>query len=102
METEIKFGAPEENQMPPEPVQLRADELKDHVDNRAKRRKSKQGFSELKQPEKQKEETEVEVVAKATPEQAKAEAIKPRIDRQPVVKEGKIARRTPRGAARPL
>ncbi len=97
---EIRIGAPEENQMPPEPVQLRADELENHVDNRSKKRKSKQGFSELKQPVKNKEE--VVEVDKVTPAQAKAEAIKPRIDRKPLVKEGKIARRTPRGAAKPL
>ena len=98
---EIKIGAPEESQMPPEPAQLRADELENHVDNRSKKRRNKQGYSELKQPRKKKEEVE-EAIDKVTPEQAKAEAMRPRIDRKPLMKEGKIARRTPRGAAKPL
>lgn len=98
---EIRIGAPEENQMPPEPAQLRADELENHVDNRSKKRKSKQGYYELKQPEKKKE-VEVEAIDKVTPEQAKAEAMRPRIDRATLVREGKIARRTPRGVAKPL
>ena len=98
---EIRLGAPDENQMPPEPVQLRADELENYIDNRSKKRRNRQGHSELKQPEKKKEDV-VDAIDKVTPEQAKAEAMKPRIDRKPLVKEGKIARRAPRGVAKPL
>jgi len=98
---QIKIGMPEENQMPPEPAQLRADELTNHVDNRSKKRKDKHGFSDLEQPVQKKEEKE-EIIEKATPEQAKVEALKPRIDRKSLAREGKIVRRTPRGAAKPL
>jgi hypothetical protein len=97
----IRIGESEEMKMPPEPPQKRADELEGYVDTRAKR-KTKSGFKDLEQPKPNKEVKKEEEVKKVTPAEAQAEAMKPRIDRPSVLREGKIARRTPKGAARPL
>lgn len=85
--------------MPPEPPQKRAEEV--GLVRKPEHNKSR-GFESLKQPERPKAKNEEVMVQKATPAQAKAEALKPKLDRIPVRKEGKIARKSPRGQARPL
>jgi len=99
---EIRIGSFENFEMPPEPPQKKASELEDHVDNRAKKRTSRKGSSEMSQPTRKKKPEEGVEIEKATPEKVKAEAIKPNIDRPKVIRGGKIARKTPKGIARPL
>ena len=99
---EVRIGSFENFEMPPEPPQKRAEELEDHVDNRAKKRISRKGSSQMSQPVRKKKDEEGADIEKASPEKAKAEAIKPNIDRPKVTREGKIARKTPKGIARPL
>jgi hypothetical protein len=100
---EIIIGAPEEMQMPPEPPQKRAEEVgAEYRPNRPQQHKGR-GFNqpELKQPEKPKVVEEVKV-EKVSPEVAKAEAIKPNIERAVQTQKGKIVRKASRGRARPL
>ena len=98
---EIIIGTPEEMQMPPEPPQKRAEEV--GAAHAKPTPKKGRGFNqpEIKQPAKPKvvEEAKVE---KVSPEAAKAEAIKPNIERAVQTQKGKIARKASRGRARPL
>lgn len=96
---DIKIGEPLGSEMPPEPPQLRAEEIGQSQEV-AKRKSKKEGFA-IKQPVKKKE-VKVDEVRKVTPEEAKAEALRPRLDRPQVRREGKIARKVPKGQARPL
>ena len=99
---EIIIGAPEEMQMPPEPPQKRAEEVgAAHRPNKPQHKGRGFNQPEIKQPEKPKvvEEAKVE---KVSPEAAKAEAIKPNIERAVQTQRGKIARKASRGRARPL
>ena len=87
--------------MPPEPPQKRAEEigLKSHRPDPKKR----SGFGELKQPERPKaKKEEKEEVKAVSPETAKAEAIRPNVEKPKQTMRGKIARKAPKGAARPL
>jgi len=98
---ELKIGMPEEHRMPPEPPQKRAEEL--GLKNHAADRKKKNGFAELKQPERhQPKKEESKVVKPVSKETAKAEAIRPNIEKPKKTVKGKIARKAPKGAARPL
>ena len=93
---EIRIGEPLEMEMPPEPPQLRAEDVgQEQVQE--KRTKKKEGFS-FKQPERKKEEPKPVV----TPAEAKAEALKPRLDRPNVIQEGKIRSKAPKGTPRPI
>lgn len=93
----IEIGSFDHADMPPEPPQLRAEEVGQGF--KPKREKSRR--PELKQPER-KEKKKEEVVEVKTPAENRAEAMRPKLDRPVVVREGKIARRTPKGQARPL
>lgn len=101
MEQDIIIGAPEHMEMPPEPPQLRAEEV--GLVRKPNRPERSRGF-ELKQPERaeKKEEEREEKIEKVTPAEAKAAAVRPNLDRVPVRQKGKIARKAPRGQARPL
>lgn len=96
---DIKLGFPSDMEMPPEPPQKRAEELEDAVV--VKKPTRNKGFEQLKQPQKKKPEPEKTVV-KATPEEAKAEALRPKLDRPQIRQGGKIVRKGPKGQARPI
>ena len=97
---EIIIGAPEFMEMPPEPPQKRAEEV--GLVRKPHRQERNKGF-ELPQPQRaEKEEEKEEKVEKVTPAEAKAAAVRPNLDRTPVRRKGKIARKAPRGQARPL
>jgi hypothetical protein len=97
---EIIIGAPEFMEMPPEPPQKRAEEV--GLVRKPHRQERNKGF-ELPQPQRaEKEEEKEEKVEKVTPAEAKAAAVRPNLDRAPVRQKGKIARKAPRGQARPL
>jgi hypothetical protein len=85
--------------MPPEPPQLPASEVgQSRKHHRSEKKPS--GF-ELRQPEREEPKEEKEL-APVTPEQARAEALRPRLDRAPVRREGKTVRKAPKGQARPI
>ena len=101
MEQDIIIGAPEHMEMPPEPPQLRAEEV--GLVRKPHRQERNKGF-ELPQPSRaeKKEEKEEEKIEEVTPAEAKAAAVRPNLDRAPVTQKGKIQRKAPRGQARPL
>ena len=99
---DLIIGAPEEMQMPPEPPQKRAEEVGAvHRPNKPTKKNRGFDYPELKQPAKPKQVEEA-AVEKVSPEAAKAEAIRPNIQRSVRTEKGKIARKAARGRARPL
>lgn len=88
-------------EMPPEPPQLPASEVGQARKPNKPEHKKPNGF-EMKQPEREEPKEEKKELEKVTPAQAKAEAIRPKLDRAPVRREGKTIRKAPKGQARPL
>ena len=98
----IMIGSLEENQAPVEPPQPRAEEIGvGFGSNKPQERKKTRSFHPtIEQPAKP--VAKEEEAPKVSPETAKAEAVKPNIDRAPNTSKGKITRRSPRGTARPI